>query len=696
MVSLRPPSPSSSQNSTRISCAATGRIPSGFSSTEGKTMKDDFLLTPGTVNTMQLPHRLIMGPMERAMCNIDGTITQRYIDYLVERAKGGAGLIHVEATYVDSRGQGNPYQLGAHGDHTIPGLRRMAEAVHEYGAKVSLQLYFGGRQNNPGATHQQTLAPSAVPCTFLGENPPIPREMTKRDIVEIRDAFTQAAERCISAGIDMVHLHGAHGYLLGQFVSPFSNHRTDEYGGSLENRARFPLEVLRAVRAVTGADYPIGYRLSAVEYVPNGLTLDESAEFATMLAADGIDLIDVSAAVYESFSRMFHGPESPRGGYVSYAAEIKKRVGDTPVSVTQRLNDPAFAEQAAKSANLDFISLTRAFHADPRYIRKLREDRANEILPCIGCHACLNRLFSWQPPGCATNPHSSFERTRDIRPTNRPQNVLVIGGGPGGMHAARILARQGNRVTLYERSDRLGGQVNYSSRIAPDYADLITWLTDQLERLQVDVRLGVEVTAQDVRESAADAIVVATGARGDVLRAPAVNPPPMFDLYSAFERDEDEWDGTVVLVGGDAESCALALWLAGLGTDVYIVEAGGELSPDKEAPARTLLLETLVALPTVHVLTNTTVEMVDGQRVRIQTFGTESTIDEVQTVVVGGRVPEHALYDELAATDEIGKVHRLGDAVRVRDIYSASSEAAEVAQQVRTDAIEKVFLAPSV
>ena len=292
---------------------------------------------------MTTRHRIITGPMEKSLANRDGSLTQRYIDYLVERARGGASLIQVESTYIDTRGMGHLYQVGCHGDHVIPALTRMAKAVHAEGAKVGLELYMGGRQTPAYMSQRQPIAPSVVLCKAL--NPvPTPREMTREDIAEVVDLFAGAARRVLESGIDMIHLHGAHGYLLCGFLSPFSNKRTDEYGGSIANRARFALEVLAAVRKVVGPEFPIGYRMTADEYIEGGLTVTDTAQFAVMLADHGIDLVDVSGGIYESFPRIIQGPESPKGGLVADAAAIKKAVGDrVPVSVAQRLNDPDFA-----------------------------------------------------------------------------------------------------------------------------------------------------------------------------------------------------------------------------------------------------------------------------------------------------------------------------------------------------------------
>src|SRR6266446_3019666 len=391
-------------------------------------MAVDLLLREGKINKMKMRNRIITGPMEKGMANRDGSLTSRYVDYLVERARGGASLIQVESTYVDTRGMGHLFQVGCHADHVIPALARMAKAVHQEGANVGLELYMGGRQTPSYMSQRQPIAPSVVLCKNLNPTP-TPREMTRDDIQEVVGKFRDAARRVVEAGLDMIHLHGAHGYLLCSFLSPYSNKRTDEYGGSRSNRARFALELLAAVRKVVGPDFPIGYRMSAEEYVEGGLTIEDTVEFSKLLAEAGIDLIDISGGIYESFQMIIQGPESPKGAFVRNAAAIKKAVGDrVPVSVAQRLNDPHYANEVMRVEGLDFISLTRAFHADPQYANKVREGRADDIVPCIACHTCTNLLEANLAVGCAVNPHTSNERRWRIRPAVQPRKIMVIGG----------------------------------------------------------------------------------------------------------------------------------------------------------------------------------------------------------------------------------------------------------------------------
>lgn len=640
------------------------------------------LLRPGYINGMYMRNRLIVGPMEKSLANLDGTLNERYIAYARRRAKGGAALIQLESTYVSPEGRGNPYQVGCHGDHVIPALTRMADEIHRNGAKLAMELNHGGRQSSIAAHHRHPIAPSAVPSTFMDPGS-VPRAMTRADVRRVVDDFVQAARRCLEAGVDMIHLHGAHGYLLGQFLSPQSNRRTDAYGGSLRNRARLPLEVLAAIREAVGSGYPIGYRISAAEYVEGGLEAEESARFAVMLATAGIDLIDVAGGTYESMSKIFQGPETPKGGFVEEAALIRRAVGDkVPVSVAQRMNDPVFADAVMEREGFEYVTLARAFHADPDYVQKLVRDRAGEILPCIGCNTCVNLTVARAPAGCSSNPATAYELSRSShREAPTRLRTLVVGGGVAGLHVARFLGLQGHEVVLCEAAGRLGGQLHYLRQALPEYGTLVDWLAFELDRLGVRVEMDRRVDAGDVRDMDPDVVVVATGARGGYLWAGERDRTvPVFNVLSALERPVDEWEVDVAVLGGDFAACMVVQHLRRAGVVVHITEPSPSLGTD--GTFNGLLLEIdMDADDGVHIHRETTAELITGNRVAIQTRGEEGWL-EVGAVVVGGRVPNSELADDLRRAGVRAHLYTIGDAVRARDLYSAGQEAAEVAERI--------------
>ena len=645
-------------------------------------MSFENLLRPGYINRMYMRNRIIVGPMEKSLANPDGSLNERYIAYARRRAMGGAALIQLESTYVSPEGRGNPYQVGCHGDHVVPALTRMAGEIQAHGAKLAMELHHGGRQASITAHHRRPIAPSAIPSTFMDPGT-VPRRMTGADIRRVIADFARAAGRCLAAGVDMIHLHGAHGYLLGQFLSPQSNRRTDGYGGSLANRARFPLEVLAAVRQVVGPAYPVGYRMSAAEYVEGGLEADESARFAVMLADAGIDLIDVAGGTYESMSRIFQGPEAPKGGFVGEAAAIRRAVGDrVPVSVAQRMNDPVFADRVMEREGFEYVTLARAFHADPDYARKLTEGRADRILPCMSCNTCANLTVARTPAGCAANPASAFELSRDsFLASPERLRVMVVGGGVAGMHAARFLGLRGHEVHLCEATERLGGQLHYLRRALPEYGNLVDWLALELDELGVRMETGYRVGVPEISGADPDAVVVATGAQGGHLRAGTQDPTvPVFDVFSALERQLDEWEPDVAMIGGDFVACSVAQHLRRSGVRVHIIEAGASLAADGAFTGLLVEME-LEADEGVTIHREATAESVTGDCVVFQSRGKESRL-EVGSVVIGGRRPVSELSDELMRAGPAADIYTIGDAVRPRDLYTAGQEAADVAERI--------------
>jgi 2,4-dienoyl-CoA reductase-like NADH-dependent reductase (Old Yellow Enzyme family) len=644
------------------------------------------LWEPGRIGRLQVPNRVLMAPMEKNLCTAGGVITDRYIDYLVERARGDVALLRVEATYVDPVGKGRPFQAGAHEDATIEGLARLAAAVHAAGGRLSVELAHCGRQVDSRVSGRRPVAPSEVPCQASGGY--LPRALSQQEIAEIVQRFAAAAMRVQQAGLDAVEIHGASGYLLNSFTSAYTNLRDDEYGGSAERRRRFPLEVVNAVRAAIGPEMPLLYRMSADDCVPGGITPVESGPLAGALEAAGVDLIDVSAGTYESILSTQPPMEAAAGGLIGTAAEIKRHV-TIPVATAGKLAHLELAERALAENAIDFVTIGRGLHADPQLLTKTRAGRAAEVRPCIGCAECV-AFLGVGPAYCAVNPFTARERSLTLEPAARPRRVVVVGGGPAGLEAARTAALRGHSVTVLERQRRLGGQVTLGALVAGrhPFAEPVEFLGRELERLGVSVRLGVALDPSQIAELEPDVVVVATGVDWS---PPASVPSDTVAVVAANEylaaeaQAAESGDGSTppilagvpsaVVRGGDWIGCHVACLLLERGIRVSVVEPGLKLASDMGGQQG----EVLRGRVTDHELSRgvqlgCTVERVGDHEVQIWDSGSGETsmIAADLVIEVTRRQPRQALAAQLRRQPEIRfEVRAIGDCVAPAKLQDA-------------------------
>ena len=646
------------------------------------TLDNPGLLTPGRIGPMELSGRILQAPMSRGLCNRDGSVTQRFVDFLEARAAGGAPLVSTDGANVDTVGDSHRASLGIHDDSLIPGLARVADAVHGHGSKFGIQLFFSGRVGRQWVSFRQPVSASAVP--YVGAVPAsYPREMSVEDIEHLIDLFAQGARRAVSAGADAVWIHAAHGYVLSAFLSPLTNQRTDQFGGTLRRRAEFPMRIVRAVREAIGPDIALLYRLNADDYRPGGVDVDSAIEIAQLLVDESVDLLDVTGGTYESKEYTMQWASEPPGGFVDNALRIKAALGDrVKVSVVQKMNDPAVAE-AALAQGLDFVSMARGFHADPDFVQKLREGRPADIIPCIACLRCLD-LFAThgeQPVGCTTNPATSDERRRRIGIAPRPQRLLVVGGGVAGMEAAVRAARAGHEVELHERGSRLGGQVVLAARTAPDFRKFVDYLTGQLAELAIPVEFGSEVDVDLIRAKAPDVVVCATGAKPGPWFWTMDDSIPRSDLLGVYEAPVGPGD-RIVLIGGDWRGSMTALDLARRGAQVWIVEPRLELAFDAPPAARARTAGFVAEQPGITVLLETTVELVADGVLTLQSRDEYSVLEGVTRIVTAEVMADNDLAEALVMLEPELPVHRIGDALRPRDMYFATQDAADAVERI--------------
>ena len=509
------------------------------------------LLSPGRIGTMELKNRMAVTAMGVSLSEADGTVGERLIAYHEEQAKGGVGLIISGVAAVGwPTGAVAINQTAISDDRFLPGLTQLCERIHRHGAKIAAQLHHGGlvAAFSHGAFGEPLWAPAYPPAPkgnftdyFLmeelaplaGMKMPEIKIMEKADIDLAVSQFAAGARRAKQAGFDGIEVHSGHGYLLSSFVSPYTNTRTDEYGGSLENRVRFPLEVLRAIRAEVGADFPVWFKIDSREVgKPGGITVDLAKEYARLLEANGADAITVTTYHDTGEGKLHsesHTPHIPASN-LEATAQIRTAVS-IPVLGSGRV-EPEVADRAIGRKELDFVAMGRKLLADPHLPRKLAEGAPEKVRPCIYCYTCISAIYMGDVARCAVNANLGFEYAGEFGAPGAAKHVAVVGGGPGGMEAARRLSALGHKVTLIEKSDRLGGTLRFASLAYEPNERILEWLRQEVAEAGVDVRLSTAATPDLLRSLGVSEVIVATGAvRG-------MPPIPGGDLPHVFSGDD--------------------------------------------------------------------------------------------------------------------------------------------------------------
>ncbi|HWR22833.1 MAG TPA: NAD(P)/FAD-dependent oxidoreductase, partial [Feifaniaceae bacterium] len=604
-----------------------------------------------------LKNRVIFPPMGTNFPK-DEMVSQSLIDYHSARAKGGCGLniVEIAAVHPTSRGERN---LGIYDDKFIPGLKALADAIHAAGGKACIQLWHGGRQTNSSVTGLPIVSASPIPCPRCQE---MPKELTQDEIKELVEAYGDGALRAKKAGYDAIELHGAHGYLIAQFMSAYSNHRTDKYGGSLENRSRFALEIIADVRKKVGKDFPVIYRLSSEERVKDGLTFEDTKEIAKMVEKAGVDAIHVSVGVYETLHYTVPPIDLPVGFNIPGAAAVK-RVVRIPVIAVDRINDPAFANQILEDGNADFIAMGRGQIADPELCNKAQRGELDSIVKCIGCNqGCVDRLLMLgETVSCMRNPSTGRECEYALRPAEKKKKILVIGGGAAGLETATTLSRRGHEVILCEKSGSLGGQF-FLAGIAPgkkEMSDAALQMGRTAKRAGVDIRLETEVTKALLGEIGPDEVVVATGSVPFIPNIPGHDKANVVTALDVLKGKKTTGD-SVAVIGGGLVGIEISEYLTEQGKKVTIVEMLDEVAKELGMLRKPFAFQ-YIKDHSIAVYTGATCTEIRDNSLVIEQNGEKKEIKGIDTVVMAtGAKPYHAVTDIL---DEAGiPYHVIGDA----------------------------------
>ena len=647
-----------------------------------------YLFTPLKIGPMTVPNRIVLNAHAHRFHSSTGVPNERAKDYYVAKAKGGVGLIVMPyagvAPYTTAGGR-----VAAQDDNAIPAFASVVKAINEYDTKVIIQLHHHGKYASPRAYGGAAFAPSPItggilPAGFSGA-PELPHEMDIEEIKQTVQAYASAAYRMREAGYDGVEISAVLSFLIASFMSPATNQRTDEYGGSLENRLRFPLEIIDAIRASVGPDFVVGIKIDGDEYIDGGLTLDDTKEIAPKLEASGkLDYLNIAAGATPTP----HVPPMyfPLGPFVYLAAAIKEVVS-LPVFCGGRINDPIHAETILANNQADMIGMTRALIADPELPNKAREGRIDEICKCISCNdGCWGTLFAPAVPlTCAINPEAGREKEFALKEATEKKRVMVIGGGAAGLETARVAALRGHQVALYEKEAQLGGQLNTVAK-APgriDFAEVTRYYTFQMKLLGVEVHLGTEVTPEMVKEVNPDAVVVATGSLPVRLTFPGSDMVNVAEVREVIE--EKVKVGNNVLVVDEEyhmQPLEVADFLADRGAKVEVLTetlfAGSQVDESTLSAIYDRLLNKRVVITPL-----TKVKEIKGDTVIVFNVLTkaERQIKGVETVVIASSgEADDVLYRSLKG--EVKKLYAVGHCVSPRKLRDSIWDGARVGRAI--------------
>jgi 2,4-dienoyl-CoA reductase-like NADH-dependent reductase (Old Yellow Enzyme family)/NADPH-dependent 2,4-dienoyl-CoA reductase/sulfur reductase-like enzyme len=640
-------------------------------------MKELFL--PFTIKGLQLKNRIVMPPLASFLIEADGSITDKTVEHYRRRAAGGPAMVIMEAHSVSEEGYVSVHQARIYEDRYIEGLYRIANVIRSEGAVPAIQIHHAGRQVPTRVIKRKPLAPSPIPCpTIKGDVEPL----TIDGIHEMIRKFGEAADRVIQAGFELIEIHGAHGYLINQFLSRFSNIRDDEYGGSIDNRARFAREIVREVRKRVGPEFPVSFKISAQEFVPEGLTTEESIEILKLLVEDSIDIVQVSAG-NDATPEWISQPMFMKKACLSDSAKQIKAALDIPVMSVGRINDPITANNIIKEKKADLVCMGRGLLADPELPKKVENGQLDDIRICIGCNKCMQSIFRNGRIECLVNPNLGREKEMEIHQTKNRKKVMVVGGGPGGLNVAWVAAQRGHEVTLYEQENSLGGQliIGSISNFKKEMGSIIDFQKKQLEKNNVRCKLNTRVNLEKIKEVKPDVLILATGSIPIIPEVPGIDNQIVLTVPQIFNGVKPALK-KIVVIGGGATGCEVALHLSEKGYPMSIVEQLPNIGPDIEAITRNVTLQIFkkndVKVFTSHKLK----KIVENGIFIIDDEDNENFMEAGGVVIAIGNKPDNNLYEQVKIQNLDIELYRIGDCLEPRSAKEAILEGARIGRSI--------------
>ncbi len=637
----------------------------------------DKLFSPVSINNLTLKNRIVMPALASFLIGTDGSISNATIEHYRRRAAGGPAMVIMEACAVSPEGIVSAHQAVIYDDRYIDGLSRVSRAMKAEGSIPAIQIHHGGRQTSAKIINRKPLAPSPLPCpTIRGEVEPL----SVAGIQELIQKFSDAAYRACLAGFELIEIHGAHGYLVNQFLSPFSNIREDEYGGDVAGRTRFAQEIVKAIRSRLVPEFPISFKISAEEYIDGGLTTKDSIDIINILVEAGVDVVQVSAGNDVTPEWICQPMFMEKACLVESASQMKDAL-DIPVMAVGRINDPLIANEIISQDQADMVCIGRGLLADPEMPIKAQEGRLDEIRTCIACNTCMQSIFKKGRIECLVNPMLGREKEMAFIPTNNPKKVMVVGGGPGGLNVAWVAAKRGHTVHVYEKRGELGGQLIPGSRPGhkAELHSLIRFQKKQAELFGVKCHLNHQVNVADIQSVQPDVVVLATGSL-PVLPAVEGIDNELVLTYEDVLNGQPPRNKKVVVIGGGPTGLELALYLAENGCVTTVVEMLPRVGSGLEAMTKKVILKRLIEHD-VAILTEATLLKIDPNGVVVaDRNGQKTNIEADKVVIAAGTRPNTELYHKVKKLD--CEVYQVGDCLEPRDAKAAIYKSAVLGRKL--------------